>query len=225
MKVAQVKLLMKRMNGEISALSKSPNLGDPDTYYNADLTNNTYTHKDVLLGFSGLTKALAAAGPLIATDAGGQLDDAVQQMRSRIEQLADLATDAGGTRQPPQWLGPQLLTQDVGVSATPAALTVTIDSPANGATTDPSDCIDAAANVQLIAVAIDPVEGPLTGSDVTWSDTISGNLGSGSTLSRPLLPPTGGAAPASDTITVTATNAQGQTSTASATVCLDQSSG
>jgi hypothetical protein len=225
-KIAQVKLLIKRMNSDISSLSKNANLADPDTYYNESLDNTTVTHKDVLLGYAGLTKALAAVGPLLTTDAGGQLNEPVQLLRSRIEDLADLAVDATGTRQPAAWLGPQLLTQDVGTSATPAALSVSIDSPANGAgITDPTDCLDPAANVQLIAVAIDPVDGPLTGSSVTWSDTISGNLGSGSSLSRSMLPPTGGAPPASDTITVTATNSLGQTATASTTECLDQSSG
>lgn len=89
----------------------------------------------------------------------------------------------------------------------PAAPTVSITAPANGATFAASDIIT------LRAAASDGAGGDLS-AIVTWSSSIAGTLGGGSPLSTSL-------AAGTHTVTVKATNGAGIESTAAVTVVVD----
>jgi hypothetical protein len=79
-----------------------------------------------------------------------------------------------------------------------APLSVQITSPSSGAT------VAQGHGIGLSGSATDPLDGALTGSHLSWSDSVQGDLGTGANLIAPL-------GPGTHTVTLTATDSQGIT--------------
>ena len=92
----------------------------------------------------------------------------------------------------------------------PNAPTAVIAAPASGLT------VLEGASVRLAGSATDPQDGPLEGAALAWSSSIDGVLGTGSTLDAEL-PSTG-----VHTITLTATDADGNTGDAAVSVLVEE---